>query len=738
LINIVLLATAWGPRFGGINAFNQDFAAGLKVACSNDIKIFCAVPNATVADKADAKSRGIEIISIDEAGHASDFDRNWTHDVFKKLKTHNAESGLIWVGHDVKSGFAANYAAAEHGGISALIMHMDYIAYQGVIGDGEAAWDKHESQQRLFRAPATLFAVGPLLKRSCDRISGQKRTTSLVPGFPQEVIDEFKKRNITEAPSETKRFPSINTSPDDLVAAITLGRMDQKNDRLKQGRLAIAAFSRAFALARSIRGPEALTRGYMSIIGVDADLESRKALFRGATEYESQIVNLLPAVYSEDREYTMSRLKNSNLALVLSWHEGFGLTAWEAIANEVPLILSRNSGIFQMIDEELGGAGVGCLHGVQIDGSRSDEQNYSNKDERRIAKKILRISSDLRRAKRDAFILKQNLIENLECSWENTGRQFITALLRNNHLSGREVLASVRRTEAESSERIGSDAPPSLGNPADTSETQHFEYEQNALADKLWLASGRNVGFDKVITKLKSHNWYSQNPQFVEVRRLLKESGSNISDFFVLGRNIYQSACGGAKEAEIFLKNLVEELDSVSNDIAFALFHGICFEIYFGPDGNPRSEPKTDCITEVFKAAEHVRLRTAVEWINEKIKSIFPAGRYPVLLGDFKPCSLIFRLREPGSNEMLWSLQELVLNGVVITEIRVGSKNVFPSDIIRGWGDVLYVQKMIELVSRHFAVPMVLIVPNIEKNVEFRISSNVHFKWDSSIDSQID
>ena len=49
--NFLLLATAWGPKFGGINAFNTDFAKGLAAHLGADGRVFCAVFNPTREDR---------------------------------------------------------------------------------------------------------------------------------------------------------------------------------------------------------------------------------------------------------------------------------------------------------------------------------------------------------------------------------------------------------------------------------------------------------------------------------------------------------------------------------------------------------------------------------------------------------------------------------------------------------------------------------------------------------------
>jgi hypothetical protein len=48
--NILLLATAWGPKHGGINAFNMDFAAALAEYLKPSGRVFCAVLSASRED----------------------------------------------------------------------------------------------------------------------------------------------------------------------------------------------------------------------------------------------------------------------------------------------------------------------------------------------------------------------------------------------------------------------------------------------------------------------------------------------------------------------------------------------------------------------------------------------------------------------------------------------------------------------------------------------------------------
>ncbi len=63
--NFLLLATAWGPKFGGINAFNMDFAIGLAKHLGKEGKVFCAAFRPSREDFESASSGGVHLLGID-------------------------------------------------------------------------------------------------------------------------------------------------------------------------------------------------------------------------------------------------------------------------------------------------------------------------------------------------------------------------------------------------------------------------------------------------------------------------------------------------------------------------------------------------------------------------------------------------------------------------------------------------------------------------------------------------
>ncbi|CAH0242525.1 glycosyltransferase [Roseomonas sp. CECT 9278] len=411
-MKIVLFATAWGPKHGGINAFNRDFAVGLAELLGAPGAVICVVLTAGLADRADSEPHNVTLISIDQDGDT--FDPKWLAIVAEAFAKEGIDTAsTCWVGHDVTSGAIAIEAAQRFSGTSALIHHMAFREYQSQkSGNSQVADTKANRQRDLFNAAkrSALFAVGPLLKDSCERMTG-RACTQLVPGFPPEARP--------------------NSSRNDVLEALTFGRMDRADDRIKQGRLAVAAFGAAVRTAKANSGnPPALANNpEIAVLGLSADDASEEAELRAlAKEYADRDVRFFGLSFEQERKVTFERLRQANLALMLSLHEGFGLTGWEAIAFEVPLILSEQSGLFRLIYDTLGGLGVGGVVKLDIRGARAESERFHPEDLRDVAAAYQSIAGRLPERKRDAKLLKQQLISCLGCTWKRTAETFLDGL----------------------------------------------------------------------------------------------------------------------------------------------------------------------------------------------------------------------------------------------------------------------------------------------------------------------
>ncbi|NOH31561.1 hypothetical protein F0244_25995 [Vibrio mediterranei] len=117
-----------------------------------------------------------------------------------------------------------------------------------------------------------------------------------------------------------------------------------------------------------------------------------------------------------------------------------------------------------------------------------------------------------------------------------------------------------------------------------------FEYSNEALQDEHYPSEAPGE-INEIIEKLKSHNWYQQNPAIAKVLSILQHD-SDPSEVFVLGRNIYQSVCGNSQKATEFIASLDRKLSNIDYEVANHLLAGMVFEIYFDAHGQPRELKK--------------------------------------------------------------------------------------------------------------------------------------------------
>jgi glycosyltransferase involved in cell wall biosynthesis len=414
---LIALATAWGPRFGGINAFNSELVKSLGIQPDRDFEVFCIVPQTTENEiKTAENSYHVRIIGLGYTVAA--FGDSVVEDIQNKLVEYDF-GRINWLGHDDKTGPLALQLRDTLGGRAALIHHMAHGAYQGYKkGDSRSADDKEEEQRRMFFKADICLAVGPLLtKKLEDLLSTEKNpppVTMLVPG-----LDDPAEHGV-----------HCPETPPNYFSGFAAGRLSPEDDRIKQGRLALHGFAEAAKRARQAGIPRMLIQSpCMNLMGIDPEHEAciRHDLEEWA---ESQLeVKLLP--FSEDRGQYYRKLAGSSFAMMLSWHEGFGLTGWEAIAASVPLILGKNSGLYELLHDEFQNQGQDiCIHALNIAGhmpQTTKEENHRPEDVEAVVSAINKLADNPAGAKRAAHRLR-DMIDREGWNWKRTAQTLITAV----------------------------------------------------------------------------------------------------------------------------------------------------------------------------------------------------------------------------------------------------------------------------------------------------------------------
>jgi glycosyltransferase involved in cell wall biosynthesis len=405
MYTLITFATQWGSKHGGINSFNADFLSAFGYAYRHSVQIACLVASATQEEIEAASRPHVRVVPLPYIPEAKSFGSGHGQAGVDQLKGRGISfdpDKTVWLGHDRITGEAAIVAAKMAGGRSAVIHHMSYDYYESYAEDSQSAYEKTQTQTALFQRADSVLAVGPLLRDAAmDRLSGSKPVHMLIPGL---------------AEIDTKEAPKT-------FVAFMSGRLSDDAARIKQGHLGVAAFARAYLDARQDKMPDAL-RNQPKLLLRGVDFEDQLAgsslrdqqdpeteLKQFAEQYAQAVINLYALPYTYDRQQLYSELSGASVALMPSWHEGFGLVAWEAIAAGVPLIISENSGVYRLLEEEYPGAGTGSVYPLDIRAAL-EFPYFRDEDLKAVVNALKVIANNPGKARRQASILRNMLLED--------------------------------------------------------------------------------------------------------------------------------------------------------------------------------------------------------------------------------------------------------------------------------------------------------------------------------------
>jgi hypothetical protein len=130
-------------------------------------------------------------------------------------------------------------------------------------------------------------------------------------------------------------------------------------------------------------------------------------------------------------------------------------------------------------------------------------------------------------------------------------------------------------------------------------------YGTTAIADGLAPRSGTPVGV--AVEGLKTLNWYKQNDA-LDALSLEQIQSSSADEAFILGRNIYQAACGGANSARLFLEGFADKTAQLNEPQRKAVLYGMLYEVFFDSEGQHREKPKLGSFDEIFQLQSNTAL----------------------------------------------------------------------------------------------------------------------------------
>jgi glycosyltransferase involved in cell wall biosynthesis/AAA+ ATPase superfamily predicted ATPase len=413
---IVVFATIWGYKNGGINAFNIDFCTALgKYLSQQQIPrtLICfSLEDPMGNDLKAANSSKIQIESL-QCKESDDFRSQFTEIKRRLVELTLDTDQLLFVGHDVHSGFISNQLKDDFKGSASIIFHhMDYPAYVAIKDiDPDKLQNKIEQQDKVLGNASLVIGIGPKLTESA-RSKTIKPVEELIPGL-QEVKDW---------PHRLTKF-----------TAITFGRYDAVTDNLKQMQLAAKAFAN-FVINYPDDAGQDPTLNATGISSTKEALAYKKAALNSKQRY----INIVAQPFnSTNRNKLFEDLSKNSVCLVLSMHEGFGLTGLEAIAAGVPLILSKNTGLYNWLismysTNELLGLGV-----IAVNIDATNDGTINKADIKLISKSLKDFRANQSNFQDGVRRLKKKLLTNF--TWNDTAIRFIELI--NEYFIGDRILS---------------------------------------------------------------------------------------------------------------------------------------------------------------------------------------------------------------------------------------------------------------------------------------------------------
>lgn len=413
---LVAFATRWGSQFGGINSFNADLLAATASTYKDRVKVSCVVLSCTNAEIEAANRQGVTLITLSapSADTYSDTTESAVLLALENAAITKEWNDVTWLGHDRITGQIALTVARRQGGRLALIHHMSYKCYETFAESNESEKRKTAEQEELFRQAEVVLAVGPFLRDALSDMLDGASIPMLIPGLP-----EIRPRPVPK-----------------FFSAFISGRLNDGTRKIKQAYLGVAAFGHAIQqCSKDQRLPDALHRSnepYLLLRGVEfettsntTDRTAEQDLRTFAEKYADGVYGIQALPFTTDRVDLFNDLGKSSVAMMPSWHEGFGLVAWEAIAAGVPLILSQKSGVYRLLNEFENGLYRSMVTVIEVRGS-NQEPWFHPSDLDGLAGALISVAKDPSAFREKAARLRQNFLKNF--SWDTCARTFAKAL----------------------------------------------------------------------------------------------------------------------------------------------------------------------------------------------------------------------------------------------------------------------------------------------------------------------
>ena len=253
-----------------------------------------------------------------------------------------------------------------------------------------------------------------------------------------------------------------------------------------------------------------------------------------------------------------------------------------------------------------------------------------------------------------------------------------------------------------------------------------FAYSEEAKADVDFpRPQATEVG--KLLSDLKSHDWYTQSPAIEAIFELNWDSLDK-NQIFVLGRNIYQCACGTEWKALAVLDDLRNKLAGMPQEAAAHLLNGMFFEVYFNKEGHFRKgDVKAKCLDKLLKLQRIKKFEPSISFIR---RALFPFRAHLPFLPSTIPESITFELRAKSSDPPV--IKSLKFRGhELLTEV---DEDFHVAGQLWRLGFIkVTVTQLKEMLAEAWGIPLeqfeIKLSDSMDPDTEYRLPKGFSLRW---------
>lgn len=342
---IVFVADHWGKCFGGVDAFNEDLCKAMAyVVDHSSVAVICLIFGTVETHYiGEYREKGIYIVDYTESENEDKIES--CNGARKEVLNAISCESYIWIGHDLHTGEQAfNLSNAKNKKEKcAVIFHTDYFSMHIDQPDvqrrkktGIDYNTKSQMQEELARKADWVFCIGPVVY---ERFKNLHNVFEIIPGLDANLL---------------------KNNPGEYKLIMTAGRFSQSTEYQKKWTEVCYAIGEAldYMIDHGTKPLDykVLVCGFCEDYGEEEIERKRKKIISDIQKQTKNNIQITIDFHNFDSERTnyLKKLAKSNIFVMGSWKESFGMVAWEALSMGIPIVVSESSGVYQYMEKELG------------------------------------------------------------------------------------------------------------------------------------------------------------------------------------------------------------------------------------------------------------------------------------------------------------------------------------------------------------------------------------------------